>query len=93
MACGGVLDEQRDLDPVSGAEFGQQPGYVCLDGGQAHVQLGGDVGVGMPLGDGGGDFVLAGGESGELAPRSLLPGGGIGISGNEADEAAGDRGR
>jgi hypothetical protein len=41
------LDQQRDLDPVCGAELGQQPGYVCLDGGQAHVQLGGDVGVGV----------------------------------------------
>ena len=75
MACGGVLEQQRYLDPVVGAEFGQQPGHVCLDGGHAHVQLSGDVGVGVPLGDGGGDLVFAGGECGEPAPGVLLPGG------------------
>ena len=58
MGTAGVLDQQRDLDPVFGAEFGQQPGYVGFDGGQAHVQLGGD-GVGVPVGDGAQIVVLA----------------------------------
>jgi len=66
---------------------------MCFDGGQAHAQMGGDIGVGVPLGNGGGDLVLARGERGEPAPRLLLPGGRVGVPGYEADEAAGDRRR
>lgn len=33
-----VVDDDRDMDSVGGAEFGQQPGDVRLDGGLAHEE-------------------------------------------------------
>jgi len=58
----GVLHDQRDLDPIVGVELRQHAGDVGLDGRDAHVQLRGDVGVGLSLSDRLGDLALSVGE-------------------------------
>ena len=62
-----VVGEQRDLDAVVELELGQQPRDVRLDGRDAHVEVGGDLGVRLALGDGNGDLALAVGETLEEA--------------------------
>jgi hypothetical protein len=88
----GVAGGDGDLYPVRRAELGHDPGHVRLDRGLAHVEAGGDLGVGATLGYLGGDLALALGE-----PAHRLLGGrapGRGRVGAEAfDERAGDRRR
>ena len=55
----GVVGEQRNLGPVPQAQLGQDVGDVRLDGGHAHVEPGSDLGVGVTVGDGEDDVVLA----------------------------------
>ena len=42
----GLVRGDDELNPVSSAEFGQQPGNVGLGGARGDVQGGGDLGVG-----------------------------------------------
>jgi hypothetical protein len=63
----GAFDEQGDLDAVVRPELGQEPRDVGFDGGHAHLQAGGDFGVGAPLADGRRHLELARGERRELA--------------------------
>jgi len=51
-----------DFGAGVGAELGQDVGDVGLHGVAGQEQLGGDVGVGPPVGDQGGDLDLGGGE-------------------------------
>src|SRR3954468_1385731 len=47
-----VVDAERDLDAVRHPELDQDVGDVGLDRGQAHVELAGDLGVGLAASDG-----------------------------------------
>ena len=77
------MHDQRDLDPVFGLELGQQPRDVRLDGGDAHVQFGGDVGVRLPAADRQGYLALARAERGEPLSGGLLARGGATVAGDE----------
>ncbi len=46
-----LVRNDDELYPVSGTEFGQQPGYVGLGGACGDVQRGGDLGVGQAQAD------------------------------------------
>src|SRR5215813_5524984 len=87
----GVLHEESDLHAVVHAELDQQPRHVGLDGGGAHVQLGGDVGVRTALTDRGGHLVLPWGQRREPLSCLLAPGGRTLVARNQRDQAAGDR--
>ena len=73
--AGRVLHEQRDLDAVLDLELGQQPRHVRLDRRDAHVQLGGDLGVRAARADRERDLVLARGQRREPLARPLAAGG------------------
>src|SRR5881227_4231425 len=47
----GVVGPHRDLDPVAGADLGQQARDVGFDGRQAYEEVGGDLGVRAAMGD------------------------------------------
>src|SRR3954449_3750075 len=47
----GVVGPHRDLDPVAGADLGQQARDVGLGGRQADEEVGGDLGVRAAAGD------------------------------------------
>src|ERR1700761_5749107 len=68
-----VVGKQRDLGSVSQAGLGQDVGHVRLDGGHAHQEGGGDLGVRLALGDGPDDFALPRAQVLKL-PERLLPG-------------------
>ena len=61
------MDEDGDLNPVGGGELGEPAGHVGFDGSFAHVQGGGDFGVGGAGLDSGGNFTFAVGERAEVA--------------------------
>ena len=63
-----------------------------LDRGDGEVQLRGDLGVGVSVGDGGGDVALAWGQRGHAVAGVVGAGGGIGVAGDKGDEASGNRG-
>jgi hypothetical protein len=54
-----VVDQQRDLDAVVEVELGEDGRDVGLDGGDAEVEHGPDLGVGPALADRDGDLAFA----------------------------------
>ena len=84
-----VLHQEGDLDAISDLELDEQPGNVCLDGGQAHMQPDGNLGVGGSVGDRGRHLALPRREPGQPPPCPFPAGGRVGIAGDEADQAAG----
>ena len=86
-----VSAPEGDAHSVGGVEFGEQPGDVGFDGGFAHVEVGGDVGVGVAASDFERHFAFAVGERGELFDGVGASGVG-GVVGEAFDERAGDGG-
>jgi len=62
---------------------------VGLDGGQAHVQARGDLGIGGSVGDRGGHLAFPRRQRSQAFPCLLPAGGGIGVAGDQVDQAAG----
>lgn len=56
-----------------GTELGHDPAEMDLDRGQAHEQVGGDLGVAVVLGDCQGDLALAGGQFRDRACGATAP--------------------
>lgn len=82
-----VAGHEGGLDAVGDLQRGQDAAYVGLDGALAHGETGGDVGVGVALGEQGEYVGFAGGE----ALQSGLGRGDLGLVGGvvAVDEAAG----
>ena len=58
------MAEECDLSPVPEAELDEDPRDMCLHGRDAHVELGGNLGIGLPFRDPDHNFVLTGGQYG-----------------------------
>ena len=83
----GLVGEDDELASGLRAEFGHGAGGVGLGGGDAHVELVGDVFVGQPRGDEGHHFSLSSGQvvGGRGTPRGSTAGGELGY------QSSGDR--
>src|SRR3954452_13917429 len=66
----GIVDADRDLDPVGQLHLDEDVGDVGLDRGQAHVQLTGDLGVGLALPDRDGDLSFPSAPAGHPCRRA-----------------------
>ena len=66
------MGEQRELDAVVEGELLEDVRDVRLDGRDAHVQLGADLGVGLAEPYGHGDLAFAFGQQGELLASGAL---------------------
>ncbi len=90
----GLVGDDDQLDPVPGAELGQQPGHVRLGGGGADDQAAGDLAVGQAAADEGQHLALPVGDAGR-ARAAAGPAGAAAPAwpGELLDEPAGDAGR
>src|SRR5690348_3468233 len=88
----GVVGEQGDLDAVVEVELLEEARDVRLHGGDAHVELATDFGVGLAASDRDGDLALTFGEAVELFAGTTAALTAVG-SGHVPDQPAGDRGR
>src|ERR1700722_4095522 len=82
----GFVGGDDELYPVPGAQLGQQPGHVRLDGACGDIQGGGDLGVGHAQAHQPEHLTLAVGDPGQLPGLAV----GTVLAGELPDQAAGD---
>jgi hypothetical protein len=90
LRLAGVMGEQGDLDAVVEPELLEHARDVRIDGGDAHLELAADLGVGLAEPDPDGDLALAVSETVELLP-GMAPALSVLTVGQVADQPAGDR--